>query len=457
MPYIGNTPTTQSFSSGTDYFNGNASQTAFTLSRAVASINDVQVVVNNVAQAPNSGYTISGNTLTFDAAPSIGTNNVYVRYLSTTTQVITPNQNTVSYASLNTDMQQDIGASFKNRIINGDMRIDQRNAGASIANATVFSWPVDRFRMTSVTNNTATLQRVEDAPANTSFMYSTRITCTAGQTLNSTSYHNFGQPIEGSNVADFKFGTAAARTITVSFWVKSSLTGTFGGSINSFVSSPVRSYVFQYAISTANTWEYKTVTIPGDVAGTWPKTTSAGLYLLFVLGEGSQNATATPNTWLDADRRFVTGNVMPMTVTGSTWQMTGVQVELGSTATAFDYRSIGTELALCQRYCFVITYDANNPVLFTGYWGTANALEGFQYFPVTMRTIPTLTVPTIGSLYCLEAQVAWRQATGISIGEGSGNGVKVAISCATNNSFAKGQGGTGGLRAAGNVQFNSEL
>jgi hypothetical protein len=100
MPYIGNTPTTQSFSSGTDYFNGNASQTAFTLSRPVASINDVQVVVNNVAQAPNSGYTISGNTLTFDAAPSIGTNNVYVRYLSTTTQTIVPGQGTVGTAQL---------------------------------------------------------------------------------------------------------------------------------------------------------------------------------------------------------------------------------------------------------------------------------------------------------------------------------------------------------------------
>jgi hypothetical protein len=413
MPYIGNTPTTQSFSSGTDYFNGNASQVAFTLSRAVASINDVQVVVNNVAQAPNSGYTISGNTLTFDAAPSIGTNNVYVRYLSTTTQVITPNQNTVSYASLNTDMQQDIGASFKNRIINGDMRIDQRNAGASIANATVFNWPVDRFRMTSITNNTATLQRVEDAPANTSFMYSTRITCTTGQTLTSVSYHNFGQPIEGSNVADFKFGTAAARTITVSFWVKSSLTGTFGGSINSFDSSPVRSYVFQYAISTANTWEYKTVTIPGDVAGTWPKTTSAGLYLLFVLGEGSQNATATPNTWLDSDRRFVTGNVMPMTVTGSTWQITGVQVELGSTATAFDYRSIGTELALCQRYCYVQRGESGERLGF-GYCGTTTLYNLVVPLPATMRATPTLISCSPGQVN--DNQAAYNSSS-ITIGD----------------------------------------
>ena len=130
MTYLGNTPTTQNFISGTDYFNGTGAQTAFTLSRTVNSVNDIQVVVNNVVQQPNDAYTLSGTTLTMTSAPSAGTNNVYVRYLSTTTQVITPSQNTVSWSTLDSNIQQDLGVMYKNRIINGNMVIDQRNAGA---------------------------------------------------------------------------------------------------------------------------------------------------------------------------------------------------------------------------------------------------------------------------------------------------------------------------------------
>ena len=130
MSYIGSTPTTQSFIEGTDYFNGDGSTTAFTLSRSVVSPNDIMAVVNNVVQQPNSAYTISGTTITFTSAPSSGTSNVYVRYMSTTTQSITPSQNTVSYSTWNSDLQNKTWG-FKNRLINSAMVIDQRNSGAS--------------------------------------------------------------------------------------------------------------------------------------------------------------------------------------------------------------------------------------------------------------------------------------------------------------------------------------
>ena len=135
MTYIGSTPTTQSFIAGTDYFNGDGSTVAFTLSRSVVSVNDIEVVINNVEQQPNTAYTVSGTTITFTSAPSAGSSNIYVRYLSTTTQSITPSQNTVSYSTWNSDLQNKTFG-FKNRIINGNMAIDQRNAGASASAVT---------------------------------------------------------------------------------------------------------------------------------------------------------------------------------------------------------------------------------------------------------------------------------------------------------------------------------
>jgi hypothetical protein len=165
MAYLGNTPTTQSFISGTDYFNGTGAQTAFTLSRTVASVNDIQAVVNNVVQVPNDAYTISGTTITFTSAPSSGTNNVYVRYLSTTTQAITPSQNTVSWNTLDSNTQGDLGISFKNKIINGNMVIAQRGTSAVTQNASDYQYPVDRFGVYGTVTSKFTAQQSSTAPA----------------------------------------------------------------------------------------------------------------------------------------------------------------------------------------------------------------------------------------------------------------------------------------------------
>jgi hypothetical protein len=162
MSYIGSNPVTQSFIAGTDYFNGNGSTTAFTLSRSVVSTNDIQATVNNVVQQPNDAYTVSGNTITFTSAPSAGTNNVYVRYLSTTTQAISPSQGTVGWAQLNSDTQQDLGISFKNRIINGAMQVWQRGTSASLSGTNTFS--ADRWAAYS-SAGTATASQSSDAPA----------------------------------------------------------------------------------------------------------------------------------------------------------------------------------------------------------------------------------------------------------------------------------------------------
>lgn len=392
MPYLGNTPTTQSFTPGTDYFNGTGSQTVFTLNRPVVSINDIQVVVNNVVQAPNSGYIVSGNTLTFDAAPSAGTNNVYVRYLTTTTQVVAPSTNSVSYASLTPDMQQDIGISFKNRIINGDMRIDQRNNGSSVTvdNSTQFG--VDRFFGEDGSDGVFTLQRSTIAPAGFANSLLATVT-TADTSLSASQLAIIGQRIEGFNIADLNWGTSNAKTITLSFWVRCSLTGTFGGAL--WNSAGTRSYPFSYTIGSANTFEYKTITIPGDTTGTWLTDNGRGINVGWSLGVGS-DYQATAGSWIGSLDLSATGATSIIGNNGATFYLTGVQFEAGTTATAFDYRSIGTELALCQRYFFTIRASGvpngeNTGITGVGTGGT-DLYRTNMALPVTMRAVPTLSV-----------------------------------------------------------------
>lgn len=234
---------------------------------------------------------------------------------------------------------------FKNRIINGAMMIDQRNAGASVTTSGGNNYDPDRWLVYDSVGSKMTLQQVTDAPAG--FTKSQKITSLAATAPASTDYYFSAQRIEGFNVADLAWGTASAATVTLSFWVKSSLTGSFSGAFGN--ASFSRSYPFSYTISAANTWEQKTITVAGDTTGTWATDNSTGLQVLFDLGSGTSRAGAA-NTWSANDYRKVTGSVNLIGTNGATFYITGVQLEKGSTATSFDYRPYGTELALCQRY-----------------------------------------------------------------------------------------------------------
>ena len=391
MAYLGNTPTTQSFISGTDYFNGTGSQTAFTLSRTVASINDIQVTVNNVVQQPNDAYTISGTTLTMTSAPSSGTNNVYVRYLSTTTQAITPSQNTVSWSTLDSNVQGDLGISFKNRIINGAMVISQRNGTSSVTgNDGVYG--LDRWKASCVPDGKFTMQQSSTAPVG--FINSMLVTSTSAYSVASSDFIGIRQDIEGLNCTDLGWGTADAKTVTLSFWVRSSLTGTFGGSI--FNNAGNRSYPFSFTISSANTFEQKSVTIAGDTTGTWLTTNGRGLCLFFNLGSGATNS-GTTGAWAGTFYAAPTGATSVVGTNGATFYITGVQLEVGTQATTFTTAggSYGAELALCQRYYFKSNMGPDGVKLGSIY-NTALSRAFVQYdFHVTMRTTPTVTY-TIG-------------------------------------------------------------
>jgi hypothetical protein len=234
---------------------------------------------------------------------------------------------------------------LKNRIINGDMVIDQRNNGASVT-PTANQYITDRWQVDLSQASKFTAQQSTTAP--TGFSNSLLITSSSAYSVGSGDYFYIRQKIEGFNVADLAWGTANARTVTLSFWVRSSLTGTFGGSLRN--SAVNRSYPFSYTISSANTWTQISVTIAGDTTGTWIGSTNGiGIDVAFNLGTGT-TYSGTAGSWAATNYVSVTGATSVVGTNGATFYVTGVQLERNTTATPFEWIPYGTELALCQRY-----------------------------------------------------------------------------------------------------------
>ena len=278
---------------------------------------------------------------------------------------------------------------FRNRLINPDMRIDQRNAGAAVTLSSSGVFPVDRFQCDEDTDGVMTGQQSTTAP--TGFINSLLITTTtADASLGATQYAAVLQKIEGTNVSDLGWGTANAKTVTLSFWVRSSLTGTFGGALAN--SAWNRSYPFTYSISAANTWEQKSITIAGDTSGTWLTTTGIGLRLVFGLGVGS-TYSGTANAWAGSTLFSTTGAVSVIGTLNATWYITGVQLEVGSVATPFERRDYGRELIMCQRY-YQQVGQTNNTAFqpyANGFVSSSTRASIIYNFPVTMRSAPTFT------------------------------------------------------------------
>jgi len=310
---------------------------------------------------------------------------------------------------------------FKNRIINGAMVIDQRNAGASITASTSALFSVDRWQTYSSPSSKFTVQQT---PSATETGYATRVgagftnylACTSSSAYTVTASDLFfvQQTIEGFNTADLAFGTANAKSVTISFLVYSSLTGSFGASLQNGANN--RSYPFSYTISSANTWTQINVTIAGDTGGTWVGASNAGsMIIVFSLGMGSTKS-GTANAWVAGDYRSVTGATSVVGTNGATFYITGVQLETGTKATSFDYRPYGTELSLCQRYFYRYTALVNS-VIGRGYNTTGNVVMTRFSFPVTMRANPTATlVGTFATVNTATVSIVEYDTSGVSIG-----------------------------------------
>ena len=273
---------------------------------------------------------------------------------------------------------------LKNRIINGAMGISQRGSSFTPANG---DYTLDRWQYQISQSSKLTVATSTDAP--TGFSNSMLVTSSSAYSVGAGDYFSVLQSIEGFNTADLGFGTANAKTITLSFWVKSSLTGTFGGTLINGAYS--RAYPFTYTISSANTWEQKSVTIAGDTTGTWVGATNGiGLQVNFGLGVGANNS-ATAGAWTGSGKYSATGATSVVGTNGATFYITGVQLEIGSSATPFERRLYNQELANCQRYCYGLTSIANSSIITVGQaYSTTAAVFGLN-LPVPMRSTPTLT------------------------------------------------------------------
>lgn len=282
----------------------------------------------------------------------------------------------------------------RNKIINGAMVIDQRNAGASkLISSNTNSYILDRWRIWVYGGDasSATLQQSTLSPEG--FINSLQWTVTSADTsLSSGDYHLIAQYIEGFNAADFGWGATNAQPATLSFWVRSSVVGIYGCAVSNETQS--RSYPFTYTINAANVWERKVIVIPGDITGTWQKTTSAGILLFWSLGTGS-TYQGTPGIWDSSVKLTSVGCLNLMATANATFNITGVQLEVGTVATPFEHRPYGTELALCQRYFYSLLSDGSSngrSLGITGVVSGGNTTRAGGFHPVPMRAIPTITI-----------------------------------------------------------------
>ena len=293
---------------------------------------------------------------------------------------------------------------FKNRIINGAMVIDQRNAGASVTPTTDLTYTLDRYLTRfSAASKYSVQQNAGAITPPTGFTNYLGVTSLSAYSISASDYFGISQRVEGFNVSDLGWGTASAQSVTLSFWVRSSLTGTFGVAfVNSATS---RAYPATYTISTANTWEQKTVTIAGDTSGTWVTDNGIGVQITWGLGYGTSNST-TANAWNAGTGFMATGATSVVGTNGATFYITGVQLEKGSTATSFDYRPYGTELQLCQRYYEKIGFgDSNSRYPTVSAVATSASQSTFMSvaFAVPKRAIPTLTKGAASTSNCTDA------------------------------------------------------
>lgn len=280
----------------------------------------------------------------------------------------------------------------RNLIINGAMQVAQRGTSVSVGASGGYS--LDRFFVQSDIGSGHTFAQVSEAPDGSGLSYSAKLTVGTGATPSASNFGRLIYYVEGYDASRTEWGTSGAKALTLSFWVKSSVAGSMGGCIKLQAASPYAGYFFTYTINTANTWEYKTITVDSNIAtaGSMNSTNGIGLLLAFDLGEGPDRSTTTGwNASNNGGTLGVTGATKILATSSATWQITGVQLEVGETATPFEYRSYGEELTLCKRYfetSLSASIGSRIPIMGSAYSSNTTS----TYFEVEKRAAGTLSV-----------------------------------------------------------------
>ena len=333
---------------------------------------------------------------------------------------------------------------LKNRIINGDMRIDQRNNGASVTPTADGTYVIDRFKQRLSVASKYSVQQVTSTTIG--FTKSMKITSLATTALGAGDYYAIEQDIEGYNIADLGWGTASAKTVTLSFVVNSSLTGTFGGCIQNGTAN--RSYPFTYSIPVANTDTTISVTIAGDTSGTWNTTTSAGIVVFIGLGVGT-TYSGTAGSWSSNNYVSATGATSVVGTNGATFYITGVQLEQNTVATPFERRLYNQEFANCQRYYQVIKGGSGSA-------SSSTAFESFfQFSP--MRSAPSASLSAAAKIEAPAVTTYTQSSASVSISRADPVAAKFVLGNFTGLTNSRYYSFAGTETSAGVLQLSAEL
>ena len=399
MAYIGKTPVIGNFVK-LDAISVVDGQAAYTMQNggvnftSYDNVNQFLVSLNGILQSPTDSFTVSGSTLTFASNLSTGDVIDFVMVLGNTLDIGTPSDNTITTAKLSNNAVTNAKLSFnanqyRNIIINGDMSIAQR--GTSVTGVTSTGYQsLDRFDYNIGTAGTWTISQSTDVPTGQGFAKSMKLDCTtANSSLSSGSKFFMRQKIEGQNVQYIKKGTSSAESLTLSFWVKSNKTGTYIAEI--FDNDNSRQISTAYTISSANTWEKKTITYAGDTSGTLDNDNNVSLQVSFFLVAGTDFSSGTlSTTWTSStNANRAVGQVNLADSTANEWYITGVQLEVGSAASDFEFLPYDVNLQRCQRYFEQIVSPSAFNIYWSGYTDSNYDDTSPYSFKVEKRTVPS--------------------------------------------------------------------